>query len=211
MISLNAGVASGALETRPEKTEEALGTIRTAARGALAEIGELLRYLRTDQDRAAAMPPQVGLQQLDALVQRISTAGLEVRTQVTGDMARVSGAVDLVAYRIVQEALTNAHKHGAGHTAAVAIDVGDEILRITVMNPVSSAASPGPGNHPEAPGERFGLIGIRERVAAVGGTVSAQNIGDHFRLAAELPVPAPSAVPAPVPPPSILPPQEGAA
>lgn len=185
VISLNAGVATGTLDRRPEKAREALGTIRTAARGALSDIGELLHYLRTDQEHTRAMPPQVGLQQLDALVQRFRAAGLQVHTNVTGDLFQVTGAVDLVAYRIVQEALTNAHKHGAGHTATVALEVGDRVLRITVINPTSPAHV----NHPDAPGDRLGLVGVQERVAAVRGTVSAQNIGDHFRLAAELPLP----------------------
>lgn len=184
VISLNAGVATSALNDRPEKTREALGTIRTAARGVLSEIGELLRYLRADEETATVMSPQVGLQQLGSLVQRISAAGLEVQTKIDGDITRVTGAVDLVAYRIVQEGLANAHKHGAGHTATVTVDVGDESVQIVVVNPVSPTSS----NHPEAPGGQLGLIGIRERVATVRGSVSAQSLGDYFRLAAELPL-----------------------
>ena len=145
------------------------------------------RHPRADTSRTAfavCEVPQLGLQQLDPLVQRISAAGLAVHTQINGDISRVTGAVDLVAYRIVQEGLTNAHKHGTGPTATVTVDVGDEILRLTVTNPVSRNYA----NHVEAPGDRLGLIGVQERVAALRGTVSAQNIGEHFRLTAELPL-----------------------
>lgn len=184
VISLNAGVASGALEDRPERAREALGTIRGAARGVLTEIGDLLRYLRAEDDITARQMPQLGLGDLDSLVHRMSATGLSVDLQTAGDLDSVPGATELVAYRIVQEGLTNAHKHGSGHEATVRVVVDSGLLTITVGNPVSSAEP----NHPEDLGGRLGLTGIWERVAAIRGTVRTETIDGRHTLTAELPL-----------------------
>ncbi|MBN9613138.1 MAG: hypothetical protein J0H64_06700, partial [Actinobacteria bacterium] len=113
VINLHAGAASGYLDARPERAHEALGTIRQAARGALTEIGELLHYLR-DAERPGAAPLQQGLDGLGALLARMHDAGLDVRTEIEGDPTRLTDSVGNAAYRVVQEALTNAHKHGSG-------------------------------------------------------------------------------------------------
>lgn len=184
VISLNAGVASGALAERPAKAEEALGTIRGAARDVLSEIGELMRYLRSDERDGQAAPPQPGLHELDALLRRMSETGLQIETRIDHDLSRVAGTADLVAYRVVQEGLANAHKHGAGHRAALEIAVGEREVRITVRNPIASAEP----NHPDAPTGGLGLVGLHERVAQLGGTVSAELAGDGYRLEAVLPL-----------------------
>lgn len=184
VISLNAGVASNALEDRPEKARESLLTIRAAARGVLSDIGELLRYLRTDEDDAVTTPPQSGLRQLDALVQRMSAAGLEVEAEIAGELSQITGTTDLVAYRVIQEGLTNAHKHGAGHRARLRISVEADALRIAIENPVAQAGA----NHPDAPGGGLGLTGIRERVAQLRGTVEALPTADAYRLTVALPL-----------------------
>jgi signal transduction histidine kinase len=167
VISLNAGVASGALEKRPEKARASLATIREASRGVLSDIGELLRYLRDDNNAVEA--PQPGL------------AELRVALQTTGDPSRASGAIDRVAYRVVQEGLTNAHKHGEKHSASVELDLTGDVLIIEVVNPAAASGA-------DLPGGGLGLVGMRERVAAVRGSVSSGREGDVFRLHARLPL-----------------------
>ncbi|MBG6237593.1 signal transduction histidine kinase [Mycetocola sp. CAN_C7] len=187
VISLNAGVATSALDSRPEKAREALGTIRAAARSVLGEIGDLLVVLRADDDvRTSA--PQPGLGQLDALVERFGETGLTVSIRLEGDIRLVTGASDVVAYRVVQEALTNAHKHGAGHRAHVLVSATDSDIQIVVTNPIPSAVGRARSDMLPSASSGHGLLGLRERVASVRGTVSAGVVGSGYRLAAVLPL-----------------------
>ncbi len=190
VISLNAGVASSTLESRPETAREALVTIRSAARAVLGEIGDLLAMLRSEETEgapsASGAAPQPGLDRLDELIDRFRESGLDVTLRVEGDLTRLPVAADLVAYRVLQEALTNAHKHGAEHRAHVLVDVGADAARLMVTNPVvartGAPATPAGAGH--------GLLGIRERVASVRGTVDAGPTSGGYRLAVTLPLPA---------------------
>lgn len=184
VISLHAGVASSAIDARPDKAKESLATIRTAARTVLSEIGDLMTMLRADGDAEAAARPQAGLDRLDDLVAQFTASGLEVRTRVEGDLTRVSGAVSLVAYRVVQEALTNAHKHGTEHRAHVLVHVGLDEVAVTVTNPMDAGA----GVRRDEPGSGLGLIGLRERVASARGTVSAGPAAAGWKVEARLPL-----------------------
>lgn len=179
VISLNAGVASSA--TSDPRAQVALSNIRTASRSALSEISGLLQYLRTDEHTRPptdfspeADPhqraPQPGLSDLSTL-----TKGVNVI--IDGDLTRVTGAADVAAYRVTQEALTNARKHGTG-TPDLTIRVNDD-LTITVVNTRREIAGEGTG---------LGLIGIRERVNALGGTVKAGPERDRYTLTAHLPL-----------------------
>ena len=182
VISLNAGVASSAIDANPEKARTALGTIRRSAREVLSEISELLTYLRAD-DESGALPPQPAARDVIALIDRVREAGL--RVTLTGEEAlpEVGGAAGRVLYRVVQEGLTNAHKHGTGGTAAVGIEVhrGEVVVRIS--NPVSGAAP----QHTEPQRSGLGLTGIRERVAAIGGSVRITEGGEYL-VEARLPM-----------------------
>ena len=184
VISLNAGVASQALESRPEKAREALGTIRSAARGVLSEISDLLTHLRSEEDSAAPTRPQWGMGDLPELVARMEAAGLEIDLRVDGELERVDGTAGQVGYLVVQEGLTNAHKHGRRHGVRVRIAVGSSSLRIEVLNRIEPLSS-GRG---EVTGDQLGLLGVRERVASAGGTVEAGLAGMDFRLLVELPL-----------------------
>jgi signal transduction histidine kinase len=184
VISLNAGVASSAIESRPQVAQEAVRTIRTAARTVLGEIASLLDVLRTDDDDSV-ITPQPGLDRLDELVGQFEEAGLAVTVRAEGDPAAVRGATGLVAYRIVQESLTNALKHGAESRAHVLLRLDDNRVQIVVTNPV------------EPPAEAFaehdfrlglGLVGLRERVASVRGTVETGPSPGGWRVAAILPL-----------------------
>ncbi|MCM3696357.1 sensor histidine kinase [Microbacterium oleivorans] len=183
VISLHAGVASSAIDAHPEKAKQSLVTIREASRTVLSEIGDLLSMLRSEDADDATPAPPAGLDRLDELAAQFAASGLDVTTRIDGDPARVTGAVDLVAYRLAQEGLTNAHKHGAGNRAHVLVEVGEDALVVTVTNPRhESSAQDGIG------GSGLGLVGLRERVAAVRGSVSAGPVPGGWRLSARLPL-----------------------
>jgi signal transduction histidine kinase len=193
VISLNAGVASSALESRPEAARDALATIRSASRTVLGEIGDLLELLRAESDDpstdASRTAPQPGLDRLEELMGRFAESGLDVTLRVEGDPGRLPEAVDRVAYRVIQEALTNAHKHGIEHRAHLLIEVAADDARIVVTNPIDGGA-PARGER-RAGNDRggHGLLGIRERVASVRGTVEAGPSAAGYRLTATLPIP----------------------
>lgn len=186
VISLNAGVASSAVDARPEKAKESLATIRVAARSVLREIGDLMAMLRADDNSDKAPRPQAGLGQLDDLVSQFAAAGLDVHTRIEGDLGDVVGAVDLVAYRVVQEALTNAHKHGTEHRAHVLVhvDADADTVTVAVTNPMNT----GTDTQLEAQGSGLGLIGLSERVASVRGTVAAGPAPAGWKVEAVLPL-----------------------
>ena len=191
VISLNAGVASSAIETRPAAALEAVRTIRAAARTVLGEIGALLDVLRTGDDATLEISPQPGLEHLDDLIAQFVDAGLRVTVRTEGVPLAVGGATSLIAYRVIQEGLTNAHKHGAESRAHVLVQVNDDALEIVVTNPiVAGAASSDTVPVAEAIDVRsgLGLIGLRERVAAVRGVVEGGPGAGGWRLAATLPI-----------------------
>lgn len=184
VISLNAGVASAAMEKRPEKAQDALALIRGAARTVLDEIGGLLNVLRTGEEPAAEPgPPQLDLSHIDELVRAFGAAGMRVTVRTEGNLTSVSRNTGMVAYRVLQEALTNAHKHGAERRAHILLEVLPDKLRLTVTNPVSGRVQT-----VETPGGGHGLTGIRERVAMLHGTVETRPIAGRFELKASLPL-----------------------
>jgi signal transduction histidine kinase len=182
VISLNSGVASSALPDDPDRAAVALSAIRSAARTVLGEIGNLLAMLRTDESGDEIAAPQYGLDQLSELLAEFRANGLDVQTRVDGDPVHVAGAVGMVAYRIIQEALTNAHKHGSEHRAHLLLEIGADTLRIVVANPSQGVDTD------EEVGTGMGLIGIRERVTSVKGTVSAGHTSGGWKITATLPL-----------------------
>ncbi|WP_010203517.1 histidine kinase [Salinibacterium sp. PAMC 21357] len=199
VISLSAGVASASLESRPEKAKQSLGTIRSAARVVLGEIGDLMDMLRSDSDDPAdASLPQPGLDGLAELVETFEASGLDVHLRIEGEPSVVSGATALVAYRVIQEALTNAHKYGVEGRAHVLVEVDDATVRIVVTNPsrvtdlnendAASAAVGGGVPTDATTGTGLGLVGLRERVTSVRGTVETGFVGSSYRVAAALPI-----------------------
>jgi signal transduction histidine kinase len=140
--------------------------------------------LRSDDDRSApSLGPQPGLDQLPALVEQVRQAGLEARLEVQGEPRPLPPGMDLSAYRIVQEALTNAVRHAGPATARVLIRYGDGDLRLEVRD---DGLSTGPGN-----GAGHGMIGMRERVNLFGGELDAGPRPDGgFAVTARLPLPS---------------------
>jgi signal transduction histidine kinase len=165
----------------PEHGREAddLLGVETAARQALAEMRRLLGVLRADGERPP-LAPQPGLDQLPRLLERTRAAGLPVELHVEGTATPLPPGVDLAAYRVVQESLTNALKHAGEARATVALRYGDGRVEVTVEDDGAGGAAANGGGH--------GLVGMRERVALYGGTLEAGRGGDGFRVHAVLPV-----------------------
>lgn len=184
VISLNAGVASAAVESDPDRARESLGTIRTASREVLSEIGVLLHYLRAEDGGTAAPVPQPGTGELAALVRTVRDSGMSVSYEPPAALDRVDEIAGRVLYRVVQEGLTNAGRHGSGRTVTLQIGVHPGDVTVTVTNPVSGTDR----NQPDAPHGGLGLTGLRERVAAAGGTVRTTTDDGIFRLDADLPL-----------------------
>lgn len=182
VISLNAGLASSSLKSDPERASEALSSIRAAVRQVLGDIGDLLSLLRSDDDLPRS--PQPGLSHLPDLCDDFARSGLDVMARYVGEPPELSPTTDLVAFRVLQEALTNALKHGSERTATVEIatDLNAGMIRMIVRNPTT-----GPGIE-EDPLSGHGLQGIRERVASVRGQVTSDCVDDTFRVEILLPL-----------------------
>ena len=179
VILVQAGAARLLQEQDPKSARAALETIEEVARDTLVEIDQLVRALREDGSSGDVDPPP-GLAALETLAERHRRAGLDVAVEVGGSPLQLPPAVDRAAYRILQEALTNAARHGAGG-ADVKIAFGGDALEISVTNPLGGDASDSAarGGH--------GLVGMRERAALLGGIVEAAPRNGVFRLRARLP------------------------
>ena len=186
-INVQAGSAAHVLPTRPEVAAEALQAIKAASKDGLRELRAILNVLRQADD-ADPVQPAPGLGQLDSLVAGARRAGLETTLTVAGPPVRLPAAADLAAYRIIQESLTNTIRHAGPATAAVSVSYTQDEVRISVtdtgLGQPADIPGPGPGGH--------GLAGMRERAAAVGGSVeTGPAAGGGFRVRAWLPVHAP--------------------
>jgi signal transduction histidine kinase len=160
-VSVMIALADGAeqtVDTDPARARSAIGQVAATGREALAELRDLLGVLRTAGDNALERAPQPGIHQLEELVERVRDAGLQVRLHVTGAPAAVSPLVDITVYRIAQEALTNALRHGrATSTAEVSVRWSNGAVELEVCDDgrVDHAANP--------PRSGRGLVGMRER------------------------------------------------
>jgi signal transduction histidine kinase len=185
VISLNAGLASDALDKHPDAARASLSTIRVASREVLSEIGDLLQILRSNDDPGSpdSAYPQPGFDHLDDLIERFRGVGLEVELTRHGDTSGFPGSVGIVAYRVVQEALTNAHKHGSADSATVSVNASPSAVRIEIINTIAERARHGvvAGGH--------GLVGMQERVASVRGSITTGSEHGRFRVSATLPMP----------------------
>jgi signal transduction histidine kinase len=181
VINLQAQGARRVAGTDPDATTAALSAIESASRHGLDELRRMLSLLRAT-DEGTERAPQPTIEDLPALVDRVREAGLEVRYAVRGEERQVSPGVELSAYRIVQEALTNALKHGGGPASvSVAYRAGGVELEVVNARPAASseAATIGAGR---------GLIGMRERVTLFGGSFEAAAAPDGtFVVRARLP------------------------
>ncbi|MEU6220605.1 sensor histidine kinase [Streptomyces sp. NPDC047022] len=208
VISIQAQVAPHLVENPSDELRENLDGIRANALEALAELRRVLGVLRSEDPGdpygigsgtgAAPDSPQPTLDRLDALVENTRAAGLEVRTEITGQVRPLPSGVELSAYRIIQEALSNALRHAPGSTVKAELAYIPEGLHVRVAN--SRPTSPAP----PSPGAGHGLLGMRERAAMLGGTLATFPTGSGgYEVQCFLPSPggqdsdSPTALPAP--------------
>ncbi|WP_433449774.1 sensor histidine kinase [Streptomyces sp. CA-142005] len=184
LVNVQAGVAAHVMDKRPDQAKEALGHVREASRSALEELRATVGLLRQSGDPEAPTEPAPGLSRLDELADTFRHAGLPVEVARADQGTELPAAVGLAAYRIIQEALTNAQKHaGADAKAEVSVVRVGPNIEVTVLDDGAGAAGvPGDGGG-------HGLLGMRERVTALGGTLTTgPRYGGGFRVHAILPL-----------------------
>jgi signal transduction histidine kinase len=181
VIALQAEAAPYKIEGLPPAARDTFVVIRGAAREALAETRRVVGLLRSDGEGAERVP-QPGLERLDELVSWAEQAGLTVKRTIVGIPRQLSAGVDLSAYRIVQEALSNAARYAPGTHIDVEIRYAEDRLHVAVTDD-------GPrGGEPESSGGGHGLVGMHERVAMLGGELTAgPRAAGGFEVRAELP------------------------
>jgi signal transduction histidine kinase len=183
VIAVQAGVGAHVIDTDPQEAKQSLEAISATSRGTLTEIRRLLGVLRADE--AGGYQPAPGLGDLTRLVAEVESTGLPVAVRFDGAPGNLPPGVDLTAYRIVQEALTNVMKHAGPAHATVTIGYEPEAVRLEVVDD-------GRGVNGSASGGGHGLLGMRERVAVYGGTLETGPVtGGGYRVAARLPYGAP--------------------
>jgi signal transduction histidine kinase len=189
LIAVQAGVANHVATRQPEQAAAALSSIEKLSRGALTEMRALLGVLRADQGEPAAQPdaarqPAPGLGDLEHLAERTAAAGVRVSLEVPGALPDLPAGLDLAAYRVIQEALTNVVKHAAADSCQVRLAREPGKLTVEVTD-----NGRGLDGQPGGKAQGHGLIGMRERVGMYGGEFSAAPLPGHgFRVSASFPL-----------------------
>jgi signal transduction histidine kinase len=192
LIAVQAEAVGALLPARPEAAAASADLIGSTARAAMTELRRLLGVLRfkeNPESERVRLAPVPSLSRLDELVDAAGEAGLRVTCQLSGPVAALPPGVDLTAYRILQEALTNAVRHAPGAAAAVRVGFSAAELTVEVSN---TAPAPGARQRAAAPAlaePGYGLAGIAERVASCGGSLALGPAGDGgFTVTARLPL-----------------------
>ncbi|MEV8530729.1 histidine kinase [Streptomyces sp. NPDC051211] len=201
LMVVQAGAAREVLATLPDEAAAAMSAVETAGRHTMTELRHLLGLLAPAQDGkdepygagGADLSPQPSLSRLSPLIDRICFAGLPVEVRISGEPRPLPPGIDVTAYRIIQEALTNALKHGDGAKAEVTVRYADHYLRVEILNDgpsvLTGTARPAPAR---ADGAGHGLVGLRERVSVYGGELDARRrLGGGYRVRARLPLDRP--------------------
>ena len=180
VMTVQAAGARSLLDPDQEREREALMVVEQTGREALAEMRRLVGVLRRPEE-APALAPQPSLGHVDRLVEQAREAGLPVELRVEGDPVELSAGLDLTAYRLVQEGLTNAVKHARANHADVLVRYDDGHVELTVTDDGTGDGGGESGGH--------GLVGMRERVSVYGGELEAgPRPGGGYRLRARLPI-----------------------
>jgi len=179
VIAVRAGAARLRHGQDPDRSLAALEAIEQLARQTAGEIDQLVGTLREGGLESGAVEAPPGLASLDTLLDHHQAAGLQVALDTSGAPRPLGAAADQAAYRILQEALTNAARHGTG-SARVEVAFGDATIELTVINPMPTRRSPPSGGG-------HGLIGMRERATLLGGDLDAEAANGAFRLRARIP------------------------
>jgi signal transduction histidine kinase len=189
IVALQSGAARRVIATQPDRARDALGAVENASRETLAGLRRMLVVLRAAEDLSPGAPltPTPGLDELDDLAASTTAAGVRVELRWEGERRPVAPEVDLAAYRIVQESLTNVVRHAGARSCEVTVAFEAEELTVEITDPGGGPGGTGAtprGYH--APG--YGLLGMRERVDLLGGEFRAGPRGDGFAVAARLPL-----------------------
>lgn len=180
VMVVQAGAAQEVLARAPQRAVESLENIQRTGRETVTELRRLLGILRVG-DEESLTTPQPGLGEVDALVERVRGTGLPVELEISGRRRELPVSIDLSAYRIVQEGLTNTLKHAAASAVHVQVTYGERDLTIEIVDDGRGASSNGMEGH--------GLIGMRERVAMFDGKVEFGSTPEGgFRLQAKIPL-----------------------
>jgi signal transduction histidine kinase len=183
---IQVGGGLSAIATRPDDARSALESIATTGRLALTDMRRMVGVIGETQPN----DPMPGLDRLEDLVAQVRSTGLAVELSIEGERRRLDPGLELSAYRIVQEALTNSLKHARGGRAQVVVTYEPGLLVISIDD--ERGLGPRPAVEPDHEGR--GLVGMRERVAMLRGTLVAQPTSEGFRVVASLPI---EAAPAP--------------
>ncbi|MEV0681979.1 histidine kinase [Actinosynnema sp. NPDC050436] len=184
VMVIQAGAARKVMAADPDQARDALLAVEAGGRAAMSELRHVMGLLTSDGEADDPLAPQPGLGQVAALVDRVRATGVPVRLEVDGTPRALPSGIELAAYRVVQEALTNTVKHAAGASASVLVEYRPERLRVEVGDTGGRA---GAGR---APGGR-GLIGLRERLSVYGGTLRTGPTAEGgFRVTALIPLEA---------------------
>ncbi|WNM31441.1 sensor histidine kinase [Streptomyces sp. Li-HN-5-11] len=188
IVALQAGAARRVIETQPDRARTALGEIENASRETLSGLRRMLGALRQPEPGSDAEPapmdPGPGLASVDRLAETTAAAGVKVDVRWSGERRHLPAEIDMSAFRIIQEAVTNVVRHAGTKACQVSIDCQESELSIEVLDQGR--------RHPQggAAGSGFGLVGMRERVDLLHGEFSAEPLPEGgFRVAARLPVP----------------------
>jgi signal transduction histidine kinase len=186
VMVVQAAAGRDVFESRPERAREALGSIESIGREALVELRRLLGVVSAaGESEEAGFSPQPGLARLPELLEQVGAGGLRVRLTVSGQARGLPAGVDLSAFRIVQEALTNTLKHAHASRAHVSVRYSDTGLEVEVLDDGIAGAPAGGGR---------GIVGMRERAALVGGELSAgPRPAGGFGVRARMPLEGPAA------------------
>jgi signal transduction histidine kinase len=179
VIAVRAGAARMRHRQDPDRSLAALEAIEEIARKTVEEIDQIVGTLREGGSTNGVVEAPLGLASLDTLIAHHASGGLEVTLDASGALRPLGGAADQAAYRILQEALTNAARHGAG-SARIELAFGEAAVELSVTNPVPANGSPRSGGG-------HGLIGMRERATLLGGVLDAERANGLFRVRARIP------------------------
>jgi signal transduction histidine kinase len=189
LMVVQATAAREVLTTLPDDAVAALSAVEGAGRTTMTELRHMLGLLVPGAGDDTPDAPQPSLRRLTPLVDRIAFAGLPVEVRISGEPRPLPSGVDVTAYRIVQEALTNALKHGAGGTAEVTVRYAERSLRVEVLTSGPSVLTGARHAASAQDGTGRGLLGLRQRVAVYGGDLDARRrLGGGYRVRARIPV-----------------------
>ncbi|WP_441245149.1 sensor histidine kinase [Kitasatospora sp. McL0602] len=190
IVALQSGAAKLVIETQPQRARTALGEVEAASRETLAGLRRMLGALRHAESEAGgeAEPPVQGLADLERLAATTTAAGVRVELHRQGEHRQLPAEIDLSAYRIVQESVTNVVRHSAARTCQVTIDHTHDTLTVEITDPGPTATRP-TGSAGSTSGTGYGLLGMRERVTLLHGEFTAAPHQGGFRVTARLPLP----------------------